>query len=161
MYLKNDLLSQRKNNALQWTKRYLENRLFQVQVGKSMSAPVTINYSVPQGSILGPVLFTCYAATLDDFVEERSAYLSGYADDHALMDSFRPGDGNSERECLLSLEQTITSVREWMVLNHLKMNDSKTEYIIFENSFQRQKCVSNIIHVLCLPKIQLYILVPY
>ena len=86
-----------------------------------------------------PVLFTCYAATLDDFVEERSAYLSGYADDHALMDSFRPGDGNSERECLLSLEQTITSVREWMVLNHLKMNDSKTEYIIFVNAFQLQK----------------------
>ena len=97
-------------NALQWTKSYLENRVFQVQVGKSMSAQVTINYSVPQGSVLAPVLFTCYAATLDDLVEERSAYLSGYTDDHALMDSFRPGDGNSEYECLLSLEQTITSV---------------------------------------------------
>ena len=38
--------------------------------------------------------------------------------------------------------------REWMVLNHLKMNDSKTEeYIIFGNAFQRQKCVSNTVYV--------------
>ena len=45
--------------ALQWTKSYLENRVFHVQVGKSMSAPVTINYSVPQGSILGPFYLLC------------------------------------------------------------------------------------------------------
>ena len=79
-------------NALQWTKSYLENRVFHVQVGKSMSAPVTINYSVHQGSILGPFLLV---------MQLHSMTLSGYADDHSLMDSFRPGDGNSERECSL------------------------------------------------------------
>ena len=134
------------NTALKWTKEYLKDRCFQVQIRNALSEPVYINYSVPQGSILGPVFFNCYAATLDDYTHDREASLSGYADDHALIYSFKPG-ADSETKTVASLEQTISQVREWMRVNHLKMNDKKTEYIVFGGKQQRQKCVHSSLHV--------------
>lgn len=128
-----------KGTALEWTKEYLKDRCFQVQINSVLSDPININYSVPQGSILGPVFFTCYAATLDEYTHDRVASLSGYADDHALTDSFKPGDEN-EMNTVKSLEGTVSDVRDWMNVNHLKMNDKKTEYIIFGNKQQRRKC---------------------
>ena len=50
--------------ALKWFTSYLENRQFVVQISNSISAIKIINHSVPQGSILGPVLFNCYVSTL-------------------------------------------------------------------------------------------------
>ena len=50
--------------ALCWISSYLSNRKFLVQIGQYTSTVVTVNFSVPQGSILGPILFKCYAGTL-------------------------------------------------------------------------------------------------
>ena len=50
--------------------------------------------SVPQGSVIGPVLYNCYAGTLKDYLEESckdSIKLLGYADDHAMYSKFRAG----------------------------------------------------------------------
>ena len=47
-----------------------------------------INYLVPQGSILGPVLFNCYSSTIQGVMPNN---LSGYTDDHSLTESFKPG----------------------------------------------------------------------
>ena len=77
---------------LNWFRTYLQNRKFEVQVGNVTSELKTINYSVPQGSCAGPVLFMCYTSTLDTTTSHRSADLLGYADDHALTDSFHAND---------------------------------------------------------------------
>ena len=95
-------------------------RQFKVQIDENFSEVKTINFSLPQGSILGPILFTCYASTLQElFINNNS--LSGYADDHSFIKSFSPIDNNIHME----LESDIKHISEWMYQNHLKMNDAK------------------------------------
>ena len=112
--------------ALQWLKSYLTDRQFKVEIEENISEVKTINFSVPQGSILGPILFTCYASTLQElFIKNNS--LSGYADDHSFIKSFSPIDNNIHTE----LELDIKHISEWMFQNHLKMNDAKTKLIMY------------------------------
>ena len=111
----------------QWFKPYLTDRQFKVQIEENFSEVKTINFFVPQGSILGPILFTCYASTLHElFINNIS--LSRYADDHPFIKLFSPIDNN----ILTELELDIKHISEWMYQNHLKMNDAKTEFITFE-----------------------------
>ena len=77
---------------LAWIKSYLNNRSFQVLVGSALSDLVEVPYAVPQGSLLGPVLFICYIATPHDIIQGTSTSLLGYADDHAVYDRFLPTD---------------------------------------------------------------------
>ena len=53
---------------LAWIKSYLDHRSYQVPVGTALSQPINVPYAVPQGSLLGPVLFICYIATLTDII---------------------------------------------------------------------------------------------
>ena len=114
--------------ALQWLKSYLTNRQFNVQIEENFSEVKTINFSVPQGSILGPVLFTCYASTLQELFKNHNS-LSKYADDHSFINSFSPIDNY----ILTELELDIKHISDWMYQNHLKMNDAKTEFINYES----------------------------
>ena len=84
---------------LEWIRSYLKNRSFQVQVGSALSEPIDVPYAVPQGNLLGPVLFICYIATLGDNIQGTSTSLLGYADDHAVYESFLPTDEFSALKC--------------------------------------------------------------
>ena len=95
--------------ALQWLKSYLTDRQFKVQIDENFSKVKIINFSVPQGSILGPILFTYYASTLQElFVHNNS--LSRYTDDHSFIKSFSPIDNN----IITELELDIKHISEWM-----------------------------------------------
>ena len=61
--------------ALQWIKSYLANRQFQIQIEDKFLEVKTIDLSVPQGSILGPIRFTCYARTLQESSQATTVYL--------------------------------------------------------------------------------------
>ena len=82
-----------KGLALQWIKSYLTNRQFQVQIEDDFLEVKKIYFSVPQGSILGPILFTCYASTLQELFT-NSNNLTGYTDDHSFIKPFSPMDQN-------------------------------------------------------------------
>ena len=69
---------------LAWIKSYLDHRSFQVQVATALSQSIELPYAVPQGSLIGPVLFICYISTLNDIIQDTSASMLGYADDHAV-----------------------------------------------------------------------------
>ena len=58
--------------SLQWIKSHLTNRSFPVQIEDQFSDVRRVDYLVPQGSILGPVLFTCYASTLQELFTSYS-----------------------------------------------------------------------------------------
>ena len=113
-------------HALVWISSCLSNRKFVVQIGQLTSKTVEINFSVQQGSILGPILFNCYASTLMEiYPESKDSFLSGYTDDHAMIHSFSPDNNN-----IKNIENDIGKVKTWMEENHLKMNDAKTEFIV-------------------------------
>ena len=105
---------------LAWIRSYLNNRSFQVQVGSALSEPIEVPSAVPEGSLLGPVLFICYIATLENIIQDTSTSLLGYADDHAVYNSFLPTD---ELLALKNLTEVTEKIRNWMRQSLLKMND--------------------------------------
>ena len=110
---------------------YLSSRKFLVQISHLTSRTVEIDFSVPEGSILGPILFTCYASMLMEIIPERKdSYMSGYADNHAIVHSFSP-DNNSIKQII---EGDIGKIKTWMEESQLKMNDGKTEFIVIGTS---------------------------
>ena len=113
---------------LAWIKSYLDHRSFQVQVGSALSQSIEVPYAIPQGSLLGPVLFICYISTLSDIIQHTSTSMLGYADDHAVYNSFSPAN---EVSALEELTELTMRIRDWMRSSFLKMNDSKTELVIF------------------------------
>ena len=76
------------NTTLEWVRSYLQDRKLVVKIRQDHSACHTFNFSVPQGSCLGPVLFNIYCSTITDCVDNNQS-ISGYADDHCLYDSFK------------------------------------------------------------------------
>ena len=73
--------------------------------------------------------------------------LHGFADNHVLKNSFSDSSRVDEKESILSLEYTLVNVKSWMDQNMLKMNDDKTEFIMFATRRQLEKCVTTSIDV--------------
>ena len=106
---------------------YLSNRKILVQIGHFTSEIVEIDFSMTQGSILGPILFNCYASTMMEIIPDRNdRFLSGYVDDHAIIYSFNPDNNNIKQK----IENDIGKIKTWMEGNQLKMNDTKAKFII-------------------------------
>ena len=97
-----------------------------VQIGQLTPKTIEIDFSVPQGNILGPILFNCYASMLMEVIPEcKESFLSGYADEHAMIHCFSPDNKNIKE----NIENEIGKIKTWMEENQLKMNDAKTEFI--------------------------------
>ena len=115
-------------NALKWVNSYLTERCQSVLVSGKLSSPETLKYGVPQGSVLGPSLFSDYSSPVASLIRSHGICVQCYADDTQLYVSFRP---NEETLALGKLETCIADLRTWMNRNRLKLNDSKTEFVIF------------------------------
>ena len=129
---------------LAWIRSYLEDRSFLVQIGSALTQPIDVPYAVPQGSLLGPVLFICYIATLNDIIQGTSVSMLGYADDHAVYKSFLQIDESSALE---GLTEVVMKIRNWVKHLFLKMNDSKTEIVIFGTHSQCNKITTTAMEV--------------
>ena len=134
------------NTALMWFESYLQPRQFKVCVKGQYSTEVDLKFSVPQGSCAGPTLYLAYASTIQEIIP-KNIDIHGYTDDHVLKNKFYPSKENDEFDCVMSLEKTLVDVNEWMNQNRLKMNNAKTEYIMFGSSQQLGKCNSSGINV--------------
>ncbi len=125
--------------ALQWHKSYLTDRRQCINLSGTRSCEAVLKYGVPQGSCLGPVLFTKYASTLFDVIYKHLDNAHGYADDHQLYLAFSPNSVQLQQNAISCMESCLTDVKQWMVGNKLKMNDSKTEFIIIGSRQQLAK----------------------
>ena len=94
------------------------------------SEAVKLTQGVPQGSVLGPVLFTQYTSPLGDICQQHHINFHCYTDDQQIYLSFQPPSLGSSKTCLTSLQNCITDIRLWMKTNLLKIDDSKTEFLI-------------------------------
>lgn len=120
------------DRALHWFESYLRDRRFKVSVGEEFSKEVLFNFSVPQGSVIGPRLFCVYSSTLESVVPNDTS-MSAFADDHTLYKNFDPKNVGDE-ECVMGeLEKVLSDVQDWMSLNRLKMNASKSEFVVFSS----------------------------
>ena len=128
-----------KGLALSWLESYLTGRSQQVKLGDSLSSKVDLPFGVPQGSVLGPLLFTLYTTPLSSVISHHSIPHHLYADDSQLYVSF--GSDDSETS-LRSLQSCLDSVQQWMTANKLKLNPGKTEFLLIGHEQQRRKYMS-------------------
>ena len=128
-----------KGSALSWFESYLVSRSQSVQINKTISDSETLIYGVPQGSVLGPILFTLYTTPLSDIFCKYKMNYHLYADDSQLYTSSNVLDlDNHLRQTELCIEDT----KSFMDSNKLKLNNDKTELIIFKNKFQTKDHVN-------------------
>ena len=88
------------------------------------AAACPLEYGLPQGSVLGPVLFTLYSQPLSDVIVDHGCDFHKYADDTELSNSAPPNDFLSTQCCVQSC---IDDILLWMNSNKLKLNTDKTE----------------------------------
>ena len=124
---------------LEWIRSYLTGRTQKVNVGKEMSSPVALSFGVPQGSVLGPILFTLNTSPLGSICTKHDINYHMYADDQQIYLSFNQSKGGDKENCIRRLEMCISEIREWMIVNKLKLNDDKTEFIVFGSRQQLSK----------------------
>ena len=118
-----------RGTVLEWFTSFLKGRSQRIRLGKVLSEDIVIRFGVPQGSVLGPVLFNIYIRSIYGCVQKLNFNIHGYADDHQIMKSFHPSQQNSV--LIHDIQTCFTMVRKWMNQYFLKMNDSKTQVIVF------------------------------
>ena len=131
-----------RSHALNWIKSYLSNRTQYVTVNNITSDPQQLSTGVPQGSVLGPILFTLYVSPLGDLTQKHDINSHFYADDTQLYLSFKPCADNSIY--IKKLENCVLDIKNWMRQNYLKLNEEKTEILLLGSSLLLQK-LSNVL----------------
>ena len=101
-----------------------------VKIGNAFSEEVILEFGIPQGSVLGPVLFNIYICSFYQTVRLNSSFdVQGYADDCQLYSSFSVS--NQAYMLGTNILNTLTMVKHWMNSFYLKLNKDKTNIIVF------------------------------
>ena len=117
-------------DVLDWFGSYLIDRFFRVKIDNTLSDILCLLFGVPQGSLLGPVLFILYIKHLQRIARKYGLEIQLYADDSQLYISFHPMRPSEMSEVTGKINQCLTEIKEWMVTNFMKLNESKTELLL-------------------------------
>src|SRR5664279_1905443 len=112
------------STALNWLKSYLSNRTQSIRFHNKTSKSEIIGCGVPQGSVLGPLLFVLYTADLEKLIRSNGLSVHTYADDIQQCGHCQPSDSSVLK---LSMIETVHRVAHWMTVNRLRLNTIKTE----------------------------------
>ena len=138
--------------ALGWFMSYLKDRSQAVEIGVPLSGGSRSEYTkiqlgIPQGSVLGPILFTIYTVPIGDICRKHHVAFHLYADDTQIYLSFRPSTPSSKQECIAKIKKCIDEIGTWMTLNLLKLNNNKTEFILVGTRQQLSKLDKTSLHI--------------
>ena len=96
--------------ALEWIRSYLNRRSQRVMVQGSLSQSLNLDFGVPQGSCLGPLLFTIYASKLFDVIKVHLPTVHYYADDTQLYVSFSPTKSTGQFEAVTDIQHCVDDI---------------------------------------------------
>ncbi|CAB3992479.1 Hypothetical predicted protein [Paramuricea clavata] len=112
---------------LHWLVSYLTDREQYDQINDKLSSKVTIQFGVPQGSILGPILFNLYVADMHQNVHSEEECLQ-YADDSTLYHHCKVDELEVAK---LDLEESLSTLSDWSSHINLVFNHTKTKMMVF------------------------------
>ena len=124
-------------NINTWFRSYLCNRKQYVAIGGQSSKYTTLEHGVPQGSVLGPLLFLLYINDLHECIKFSKAF--HFADDTNLL--YIPPKRSRNRNIVRKLNIDLKSLNNWLLANKISLNSTKTELIIFR---QKNKSIQPI-----------------
>ena len=138
-----------RGSALNWFSSYLSDRKQLVTHNDITSSTKVISCGVPQGSILGPLLFLIYINDLCNICKLTTPIL--FADDTNLFSS---GTDLDIMECIINEE--LTHISEWLKVNKFSLNTNKTQYMVFTKKKRKSpielKIDGHAIHEVCKTK---------
>jgi hypothetical protein len=109
--------------SLEWFKNYMAGRLQRVDINGNLSDELSLDISVIQGSILGPILFLCY---INDFYSATSLFSVLFADDTTCLSK-----GKNLKDLIAYVSQELQKIAVWFRSNKMAVNTSKTKFIVF------------------------------
>lgn len=115
---------------LSWIHSYLSGRTQKVVVNGVTSNPLPVNSGVPQGSVIGPLLFLIYIDGIKSLLLSRDSHLTLFADDMLL---YRPLSCQSDFSLL---QQDINNVSGWVDCNYLQFNVQKCKFMLVSRKTQ-------------------------
>jgi hypothetical protein len=115
-----------RGKELLWFKSYLENREQYVYVNGSKSGKRQVKIGVPQGSILGPILFLCY---INDLPKSTREFLEIFADDTVGVFS-----GINLQDLVVKINAELQNLCLWFRSNQLSLHPEKTKFMVFSNN---------------------------
>ena len=134
-------------NALSWFRSYLDNRTMRVCIDNVYSEPAILNVSVPQGSKLGPRLYSDYTQPLGEIMRRIDLKYHLYADDSQLSTDAFISKTESQNTACEVLRNGIQKIQCWMTANKLKLNPDKTEFMVISSQRNSHKIVVDSLHV--------------
>ena len=112
--------------VLNWVRSYLTGRSQRVYFNGVSSSVTLLMCGVPQGSVLGPLLFILYTAEIPSIVESFGFHAHSYADD---LQIYAHSDPKEAYTLVASFSDCVDAIKEWMASNRLRLNPDKTEVI--------------------------------
>ena len=109
-----------------WFKSYLSDRIYSVHVNDVSSEHTKVHHRVPQGSVLGPILFTLDMLPLGSIIQRHCISFDCYTIDTQLYLSIKP----DKTEPLARLQACLTNIKDQMTSNFFLLNSDKTEVIV-------------------------------
>jgi len=107
--------------VIKWFASYLSGRMQHVRTPTTTSLPSPVTYGVPQGSVLGPILFLLYVAALLKLIKRQWLSPHAYADDTQIYGFCQPNDVNGLADRVTACFDEVSS---WMRANRLQVNPS-------------------------------------